>query len=134
MFNAKVYKLSVISLSGIMEETFAAKESVRLWNVTHAERSGKLFLAVDTPETADVLVGVVGNRLEKTELIEASLKAGKNVLLFFSSYQDPKNTIASEQAAATEYMSQVQKRCFCGEFNSPSELAKLFEEQLNKIQ
>lgn len=30
MFNAKVYKLSVISLSGIMEETFAAKKSVRV--------------------------------------------------------------------------------------------------------
>lgn len=134
MFKATIYKTTVIPLSGIMEETFTAKNIVRLWNVTHAERSGKLFLAVDTPETADVLVGVVVNRLEKTELIEGSLTAGKNVLLFFSSYQDPRNTIASEQAAVTEYLSQMQKRCYCGEFNGPAELAKLLEEQLNKLQ
>lgn len=134
MFNAKVYKLSVITLSGIMEETFVAKDSVRLWNLANSERTGKLILTVDEPQAADILVGVVGNRLEKTDLIEASLKAGKNVLLFFSSYQDPKNTIAREQAAVAEYMIQMQKRCFCGEFNSPAALAKLLEEQLNKLQ
>ena len=134
MFNAKVYKLSVISLSGIMEETFAAKDCVRLWNLANAERTSKLFLTVDEPQAADVLVGVVDNRLEKTEFIEEGLKAGKQVLLFFNAYSDPKNTIASEQAAVTEYMSQMQKRCFCGEFNSPAALAKLLEEQLNKLQ
>ena len=49
MFNAKVYKIAVISLSGVMEETYAAKETVQKWNQENAENTGKLFLLVDEP-------------------------------------------------------------------------------------
>lgn len=134
MFEAKVYKTSVISLSGIMEEVRSAMEAVLQWNQQHAERAGKLFLPVEDAQTADVIIAVVGGWLDSTALIEQSLDAGKTVLLFFNAYSDPTNTIACEQAVVNEYKSQMQQRCYCGEYNSPAELTSQLEEQLNKIQ
>lgn len=134
MFEAKVYKIAVFSLSGIMDETYAAKECVRRWNADNAEREGKMFLTVDEPQAADVLVGVVDNRLEKTDHIEDGLKAKKQVLLFFNAYSDPKNTIASEQSAVVDYMRQMHKRCNCAKFNGAAALADLLEQQLNLIE
>lgn len=43
MFTAKVYKVVVGSLSGIMEEVKVAKEVIRNWNQENAERGGKVF-------------------------------------------------------------------------------------------
>lgn len=40
MLNATVYKIAVLSLTGIMEEPFASKESVRQLNLAIAERTG----------------------------------------------------------------------------------------------
>ena len=42
-----------------------------------------------TPDEADVIMGIVGNYIDnaKFDVIEASVKAGKKVLLFFSEYQ-----------------------------------------------
>ena len=133
MFEAKVYKIAILSLSDLVEETFAAKESVRQWTVANAERSGKLFLTVDDPQTADILVGVVGNWLEKTDLIEDSLNAGKRVLLLFNTHFDPENTIPSEQTAVMDYMNQMQQRCYCAEFNGKAQLGQLVNEQLEAI-
>lgn len=133
MFNAKVYKIAVISLSGIMEEVFAAKECVRLWNVANAERAGKLFLTVDEPLGADVLVGVVDNHLGNTALVEDSLKAGRQVLLLFNAFYDPRNTMSSEQSAVADYLNQMGQSCFCAKFNGAQELNGLLNEQLNEI-
>jgi len=102
MFTASVFKIAVISLSGIMDETFAAKEAVRRWNEADAQRTGRLFLLVDDPQTADVLVGVVGNHLEGTQRVDQTLEAGRRVLLLFNAFADPTNTIASEQQAVDE--------------------------------
>ena len=133
MFQATVYKLSVLSLSGMVEETYAAKEQVRKWNVANAQAAGKLFLPVDDVQAADVVVGIIGNRLEKTELIDESLKAGKRVLLFFNAYNDPKNTIASEAQAFAAFRAAAQARCFCAEYNGVQQLCSLLCEQLDKI-
>ena len=133
MFTATIFRLSVISLSGIMEATYVAKESVRQWNQANAERTGRMFLTVDDPQAADVLVGIVDNHLEKTELIADGLEAGRRVLLLFKASQDPKNTIASEQSAVADYMEQIRQRCYCAKFNSTSELNGLLNEQLNEI-
>jgi len=134
MFTASVFKITVVSLSGIMEETYAAKEAIMRWNQANAAREGKLFMYTDDSKAADALIGVVGNRVENTDLIDDFLKARKQALLFFNSYADPKNTIASEQSAVAEYMNQMQQRCFCAKFNGASELNKILGEQLNKIQ
>ena len=133
MFTASVYKIAVISLSGMMEETYAAKEEVRRWDLSNAQAAGKLFLPVDDAQAADVLVGIIGNRLEKTELIDESLTAGKRVLLFFNAYNDPKNTIASEAQAVAAFRAAAQARCFCAEYNGVQQLCSLLCEQLSKI-
>ena len=134
MFNAKVYTTAVISLSGIMDETFAAKEAVRQWNEAGAQRTGRLFLLVDDPQAADVLVGVVGNHLEGTQRVPQALEAGRRVLLLFSSFADPTNTIASEQQAVDAFRRTVSPRCYCGQYRSIPELRTLLEQQLSQIQ
>lgn len=82
MFTANVFKIAVVSLSGIMDETYVAKEVIRQWNQAKASHEGKLFMPTEDPKAADVLVGVVGNRLEKTELIEAKLESRKECVAF----------------------------------------------------
>ena len=91
-------------------------------------------MPADDPKTVDVLVGIVGNKIGKTNLIDECLRIGTQVLFFFSAYQDPRNTIASEQSAVAEYMNQMQQCCFCTKFNDSSELKELLGEQLDKIQ
>ena len=84
MFNAKVYKISVVSLSGILDETYVAKEVIRQWNQAKASHEGKLFMPTEDPKAADALVGVVGNRVENADLIDDSLRKGKQVMLLFN--------------------------------------------------
>ena len=134
MFNAKVYKIAVLSLSGMMEVIYAAKEAVGAWNKTKAESTGKMYMLIDEPLQADVLVGIVGNRIERQELVEEIIKAGKQVSLFFNAYADPKNTIASEQLAVDTYKEKMEDRCFNADYNGVPELSNLLVEQLNKIQ
>ena len=65
-----------------MEETFAAKEAIRKWNEANAESTGRLYLLVDNPQTSDKVVGIIGNWLENKTIVEDSLTAGKQVLLY----------------------------------------------------
>ncbi len=134
MFTASVFKIAMVSFSGIMDETYAAKEAVAQWNQANASHEGKLFMHTDDPKAADVLIGVVGNWVENAELIDESLRAGKQVMLLFNAYADPKNTIASEQSAVTDYLNQMQQRCFCVRFNGVGKLKEILKDQLDKIQ
>ena len=77
---------------------------------------------------------MIGNRIEKRDIVDEALKEGKQVFLFFSSYQDPKNTIASEQSAMEEYMREMQQRCYCASSNGVTELVNVLEERLNEIE
>lgn len=133
MFNAKVYKITVQSLSGMMEEVYAAKETIKKWNEANAESAGKLYMLVDDAHTADVLLGIIGNRLENQELVNESLKDGKQVLLFFNEYADPKNTIASEQNAVALFKESIKDRCIWYDYNSASFFGSLIEKQLNEF-
>ena len=134
MFTASVFKIAVISLSGIMDETFAAQEAVRRWNQANAQRTGRLLLAVDDPQAADVLVAVVGNRLDHTQSVTQALDQGRRVLLLFNAFADPTNTIASEQQAVDAFRRTVSPRCYCGQYRSIPELRTLLEQQLSQIQ
>ncbi len=120
MFTAQVYKVQIVCLSGIMEEVYTAQELIRKCNQNNAERTGKMFLllADNTIATdADVVIVIVGNYIEKAELIEEAVKAGKKVILFFSKYQDPKNTIPGEGKAVEAFKKDMETKCFCCEFN-----------------
>lgn len=137
MFTAKVYTLMIGSLSGTMEEVFTAKEVVCKFNQDNAESSGKLFLPVELsmkPEDlqkVDVVIGIVGNWLDKPEFIEDSVKAGKKVMLFFNAFQDPKNTIQSEHDEVKAFKERMQNQCPCVEYRNTTDLKTLVAERLH---
>ena len=83
----------------------------------------------EVPETsthgeADVVIGIVDNYIDKTkaDVIEASVKAGKKVLLLFSEYQDPENTIPAESISTQEFRRKMEAKCYCCEFVNKEEL------------
>ena len=134
MFEAKVYIVNVCSLSGTMEEVYVAKEVIRKWNQENAEREGKLFLLVDSPmEDVDVLIGIVGNWIDKPERVLRMVEAGKKVMLFFNAFQDPKNTIPSEREEVITFKEQMKDRCLCIEYGRKVELETIIEEQLSLL-
>ena len=136
MFTAKVYTVMIGSLSGAMEEVFTAKEVVRKYNQDNAESSGKLFLPVEwsmKPEDlqkVDVVIGIVGNWIDKPDFIEDCVKAGKKVLLFFNAFQDPKNTIQSEHDEVKAFRKEIQDSCFCTDYSGGTQLRHLLEGHL----
>lgn len=130
---AKVYKITVQSLSGMLEEVYAAKETIKKWNEANAESAGKLYMLVDDAQSANVLLGIIGNRLENHELVDESLKDGKLVLLLFNEYADPKNTIVSEQNAVALFKESIRNRCIWFDYNGVSYFGSLIEKQLNEL-
>lgn len=127
MFTAQVYTVQILCLSGMMDETHLAQEIIRKWNRENARSEGKLFLQIPETSTlgeADVVVGIVDNYIDKTkaDVIEASVKAGKKVLLFFSEYQDPENTIPAESISTQEFRRKMETKCYCCEFVNKEEL------------
>lgn len=133
MFTSQVYTVQLLCLSGIMDETHLAQEVIRKWNQENARSEGKLFLQIpeaSTPGDADVIIGIVGHYIDnaKADVIEASVKAGKKVLLFFSEFQDPENTIPSEGEVVRVFRQQMESECSCFSFNGRSS----FERVLNK--
>lgn len=127
MFTSQVYTVQILCLSGIMDEMHLAQEIIRNWNQENARSEGKLFLQIpeaSTPGDADVIIGIVGNYIDnaKADVIEASMKAGKKVLLFFSEYQDPENTIPAESISTQEFRRKMEAKCYCCEFVNKEEL------------
>lgn len=126
----------VCSLSGTMEEVFVAKDAIRKWNQENAEHAGRVYMLVEESthqEDADVLIGVVGNWIEKTDVVEAFVAASKKVMLFFNGYHDPKNTMPSEEQAVAEYRKQMEEKCYCCEYRGVGELEKIVWEKLTKV-
>lgn len=135
MFIAQVYKTAVLSLSGIMEEVYTAQEVIRKWNQENAEHTGKLYLPLagdTTANDADVVIGIVGNYIEKAEVVEEALKDGKKILLFFSKYQDPENTIPAEGKAVEAFKNEMESKCRCFEFNGKADFENKLKESIEK--
>ncbi len=102
------------------------RKLIRKWNQENAEREGKLFLLVDSPmEDVDVLIGIVGNWIDKPERVLQMVEAGKTVMLFFNAFQDPKNTIPTEQEEMIAFKASVQNKCLCSEYNGSVELSRI---------
>lgn len=140
MFTAKVYRMMIGSLSGSMEEVYAAKEIVREWNQQNAEDTGKIYLPIEWTtkqgeiKNLDVVIGIAGNWIEKTALIEGFVKEGKKVLLFFNTFQDPKNTIQSEYDEVKAFRSRMQDNCLCADFTDKKDLCAILNEHLSVLQ
>ena len=134
MFTAKVYRVMVCSLSGTMEEVYVAKDVIRKWNQENAECIGKLFLLVDSPmEDVDVLIGIVGNWIDKPERVLQMVEAGKKVKLFFNAFQDPKNTIPTELEEMIAFKEKMQGMCSCEEYNGRDELGRLLVVRMGEV-
>ena len=98
MFEAKVYTTAILSLSGMMDETHTARETVSHFNQLYAASTGRLFLPVDDPLAADVVIGIVDNWVKDTAWVADCIRQGKHVTLLFSAFQDPNNTIPASTA------------------------------------
>lgn len=139
MFIAKVYNVMVGSLSGIMDEVTVAKDVIREWNQQNAERNGKVFLNVawtakiEAIQKIDVVIGIVGNWIEKTDFIEECIKENKRVILLFNAFQGPENTIDSEYDKVVSFKERVLGHCHCVLYRSVTECKQLLENELNTI-
>ena len=139
MFEAKVYRVMVGSLSGAMEEVYVAKETIRKWNLENSEREGKLFLPVELsskPEDfshVDFLICIIGNRIENAVIVEYCLSQGKDVLLFFNAYCDPKNTIPSEEALVGQFRNVMQGRCPWEVYDGIGDLCRMLNDRLSAL-
>ena len=79
----------------------AAQRVVRegFYFLTYLNESGLFIENIRTP--------IVGNYIEKAEIIEEAVNAGKNVMLFFSKYQAPENTIPAEGKSVEDIAHEI---------------------------
>lgn len=130
MFEAKVYTAAILSLSGMMDETHTARETVSRFNQQHAASSGRLFLPVDDPLAADVVIGIVDNWVKDTGWVDDCIRQGKHVTLLFSAFQDPNNTIPYEHSELEAFRESLQGRCRCVAYRNAAELKEKVTETL----
>ena len=130
MFEAKVYTTAILSLSGMMDETHTARETVSRFNQQNAASTGWLFLPVDDPLDADVVIGIVDNWVKDTGWVDDCIRQGKHVTLLFSAFQDPNNTIPCEHSEVEAFIESLQSRCQCVAYRNPTELKEKVTETL----
>lgn len=94
MFTAKVYKISIASASGAMKEERIAQDVVALWNCQYGQEKGVIFLQVPQEMSPDVYVFLIDNFVD-TAKIDSVIATGARVVLFFATYHDANNTMAS---------------------------------------
>ena len=130
MFEAKVYTTAILSLSGMMDETHTVRETVSHFNQLYAASTGRLFLPVDDPLAADVVIGIVDNWVKDTDWVDQCIRQGKHVTLLFSAYQDPNNTIPCEHSEVEAFRESLQGRCRCVAYRNAAELKEKVTETL----
>ena len=130
MFEAKVYTTAILSLSGMMDETHTARQTVSRFNQQHAASTGRLFLPVDDPQAADVVIGIVDNWIKDTGWVDDCIRQGKHVTLLFSTFQDPNNTIPCEHSEVEAFRESLQGRCRCMAYRNATELKEKVTETL----
>ena len=130
MFEAKVYTTAILSLSGMMDETHTARETVSRFNQQNAASTGLLYLPVNDPQAADVVIGIVDNWFKDTAWVDDCIRQGKHVTLFFSAFQDPNNTIPCEHSEVEAFRESLQGRCRCVVYRNAEELKEKVTETL----
>lgn len=124
MFEAKVYTTSILSLSGMMDETHTARETVSRFNQQHAASIGRLFLPVVDPQAAGVVIGIVDNLVKDTAWVDDCIRQGKHVTLLFSAFQDPNNTIPCEHSEVEAFRESLQGRCRCVAYRNSADVER----------
>lgn len=132
MFTADVYRFEVRS-AGSNQEEYTALKVIEDWNATQGEAKGRVFIPVKNGQEADVVIGIVGSYLFDAEFFNASVEAGKKVMLFFNAFHDVNNSIKSEVEQVEAFRTQMQSRCTCQCYNGTTAFAKVLRECLETM-
>lgn len=132
MFEAKVYRISVSTLGAILEENHIVKETILAWNNERAEETGKLFLTLSdgVSTTPDFYVLIIDSFID-TNKVYKIIASGMPVVLLFSKYHDPKNSIQTELNAVEAYRAKIHDRCACFEYDNKESLMNTVKVVLN---
>ena len=161
-FQATVYRILVASLSDVTKERQAIAEEIGIWNATHSEKHGVVFLPVmwatdstpdigDRPqailnkqivELCDILAGAFRTRIGTyaeaesgiTEAIEEFRNSGKPILLYFSSAPVAPGGVAGEQyKSLLEFKRACPRHGLTEDYNSIRELRGKFLRDLTRV-
>ena len=135
MFEAKVYKVSVVSSGITLAEEHFAKEVIERWNQENAEKKRIVFipLPISSIREADMYVFPIDNRVDVAK-VEAAIKTSSPVLLFFRMSHNPDNTISSELEDIRKLRTELNGRCTCIDYNGPAEFKDSFADVLQSYQ
>ena len=132
MFIAKVHSICITCASGVMTEKRLAQEALVKWNCLHGEENGVVFLQVPQYLPADVYFFIIDNFVDVVN-VESMIALGANVVLFFASYHDPKNTISSEIKAIEELRNRIGPSVVCLDYKCGADFEETFMEYLNSM-
>lgn len=134
MFEAKVYKVSIVSSGITLAEEHFAKEVIERWNQENAEEKQVVFIpfsGIPNGES-DLYVFPIDNYVNVVK-VEAAIETSSPVLLFFRKFHDPDNTISSELRTVQEVRSKLYGRCTCIDYNGPAEFKDTFAEAFQSL-
>lgn len=131
MFEAKVYKVCIVSSGIALAEEHYAKVVIECWNQENAEEKQIVFIPVQISSTseADMYVFPIDNYVDVSK-VEAAIKTSSPVLLFFRKSHNPDNTISSELDAVKKLRAELSGRCTCIDYNEHKEFQDTFFEIL----
>lgn len=115
-----------------MEEEHVAHEVINEWNVKRGEETKKVFLAVpndatDTPDLYCVIVDSYVDEAKVNQLIETD----KPVVVLFSKYHDPKNSMLTELEQIAAFRETVQVKCSCVDYNGKASFIEALKKELD---
>ena len=120
MYQAKVYKVRIPSSGVALEEEHIAREVIARWNIEEEEKHGVVFLTIPSNNrgiTPDIYLFAIDNYMDEQK-VDAAIQTGAQVLLFFRSHHDEKNTIEREVMNIEVFRANVQDKCVCVDYNS----------------
>lgn len=130
MFTAKVYKICIASANGVMKEERIAQDVVARRNCQNGEGSGVIYLQVPQEAAPDAYVFLIYNFVDAAK-IDVAIATGARVVLFFTSFHDVNNTMASELKAVADFRKKIQMRCTCLDFKDSREFEKALSAMLS---
>lgn len=135
MFEAKVYKVSIVSSGITLAEEHFAQEVIERWNREQAEEKQIVFIpfsGIPNGE-ADLYVFPIDNFVDAAK-VEAAIETTSPVLLLFNKSHDPDNTMSSELEDIRILRSKLNGRCTCVDYNGPAEFKNTFAEVIQSYQ
>ena len=127
----------MIPSSGVaLEEEHIAREVVARWNIEEGEKHGVVFLTIPNNYrgiTPDIYIFAIDNYVDEQK-VEAAIRTGAKVLLFFRSHHDEKNTIEGELKSIKELRAKEQGRFVCVDYSSSSDFAESLLVELSRVQ